>query len=215
MSVSVSIDSEYGPSTSNPNDFWQKIKSLGPRKDSSIPIEIIDENGTPIRNEHEVLNRWKSDFEKLYNGTDTGNFDDIHYRQCLNHKEMIERRNEDPLYTPNALMNRNISIEEISSIIMKAKSGSAQGFDRIPYDVLKFPAVIAVLNELFQLIFECSIIPLFGVNRLYSQFLRIQILINEYPYIIEESVYCLALTNYILRLLTNVFLDTWNQTILF
>ncbi|XP_060556851.1 uncharacterized protein LOC132717406 [Ruditapes philippinarum] len=146
-------------STSNPNDFWQKIKSLGPRKDSSIPIEIIDENGTPIRNEHEVWNRWKSDFEKLYNGTDTGNFDDIHYRQCLNHKEMIERRNEDPLYTPNALMNRNISIEEISSIIMKAKSGSAQGFDRIPYDVLKFLAVIAVLKELFQLIFDCSIIP--------------------------------------------------------
>ena len=28
-------------STSNPNEFWQKNKQLGPRKDNSIPFEII------------------------------------------------------------------------------------------------------------------------------------------------------------------------------
>ena len=56
-------------------------------------------------------------------------------------------------------MNRNITLEEVTGIIMHAKNGSAQGYDCLPYDVLKFPPIIALLKELFQLIFDCSIIP--------------------------------------------------------
>ncbi|XP_060556015.1 uncharacterized protein LOC132716677 [Ruditapes philippinarum] len=42
---------------------------------------------------------------------------------------------------------------------MKAKSRSACGYDEIPYFVLKCPALIAILKELFQLIFDTGIIP--------------------------------------------------------
>ena len=42
---------------------------------------------------------------------------------------------------------------------MKAKSRSACGYDEIPYFVLKCPAIIATLKELFQLIFDTGIIP--------------------------------------------------------
>ena len=50
----------------NPKDFWNKLKPLGPRKKTTIPIqvrigdEIITEGNT-------VLNKWKNDFSSLYN----------------------------------------------------------------------------------------------------------------------------------------------------
>ena len=53
----------------------------------------------------------------------------------------------------------NITIEEVSRAVMSAKSRSASGIDNIPYAVLKFPPVIAVLNCLFQPIFDTSVIP--------------------------------------------------------
>jgi hypothetical protein len=63
-------------------------------------------------------------------------------------------------------MNSNITIDEITNIIMHAKSGSAPGLDKIPYDVLKYPAVIKVLQKLFQLIFDTSLIPsIYGERR--------------------------------------------------
>ena len=39
-------------STSSPNDFWDKVKHLGPRKDRSIPVEIHEESGHVIRDEN-------------------------------------------------------------------------------------------------------------------------------------------------------------------
>ena len=43
-------------SCNNPTEFWRKIQNLGPRKDNSIPIEIVD-NGNIIRNERTVFER--------------------------------------------------------------------------------------------------------------------------------------------------------------
>lgn len=65
-------------STNNPKEFWDKINKLGPRSDKSIPCEIIDENDNVVRNENEVLEKWKRDFETLYNGTDNSEFDSEH-----------------------------------------------------------------------------------------------------------------------------------------
>ena len=42
---------------------------------------------------------------------------------------------------------------------MNAKSKSACGHDEIPYCVLKYPPVIRTIHELFQLVFDTSIIP--------------------------------------------------------
>ena len=50
----------------NPNEFWEKIKKLGPRKCSDIPMEAYDQNGDIVSDEQYVLNRWKTDFENLY-----------------------------------------------------------------------------------------------------------------------------------------------------
>ena len=145
--------------TNNPNEFWQKIQRLGPRRDKDIPMEVMDDNGDSNNDENVIFERWKNDFMNLYNRNDDGDFDETHYDRAKIHKVLLELGMQDPLYTPNEELNGNISIEEISKIVQQAKSGSACGLDKIPYEVLKFPPVIEVLRKLFQLIFDSSIIP--------------------------------------------------------
>jgi hypothetical protein len=43
-------------STHNPTEFWQKIQRLGPRKNKSIHIELVD-NGNIIRDENFVFEK--------------------------------------------------------------------------------------------------------------------------------------------------------------
>ena len=59
-------------STQKPNDFWDKINSLVPkRKVNSIPIEIVDACGHTVTDENAVFERWKNDFCNLYNAPNT------------------------------------------------------------------------------------------------------------------------------------------------
>lgn len=155
-SVAVEIEDM---SSNNPNDFWDKIKRLGPRKDTSIPIEIIDNNGITTNDENRVFEKWRLDFQNLYTCSNQNDFDDAHYNQAKTHKLLIENDMNDPLYEPHEFLNGNITLDEITCIIMQAKSRTATGYDEIPYSVLKFPPVIAVLQQLFQLVFDTSIIP--------------------------------------------------------
>ena len=60
LSVAEDIESL---STQKPNDLWDKINSLGPkRKVNSIPIEIVDACGHTVTDENAVFERWKNDF---------------------------------------------------------------------------------------------------------------------------------------------------------
>lgn len=154
----VAVDIET-MSTTNPNEFWDKIKHLGPRKDSSIPVEIVDDNGVVIKDQNEVFDKWKEDFSNLYNGANSEEFDDTFYDRAKIHKYLLELNLEDPLYESNVQLNSSISIDEITQIIMCAKSKSACGLDNIPYVVLKFEPIIEILHKLFQLIFDAGIIP--------------------------------------------------------
>ena len=65
----------------------------------------------------------------------------------------------DPLYNPDELLNRTITLEQVTKVIMASNPRSASGIDNIPYAVLKSPSVIAVLHNLFQLILDSSCIP--------------------------------------------------------
>ena len=54
--------------TNNPNEFWAKIKTLGPRKSNEIPMEVIDDDGSVTSNPDRGFDVWKSEFSDLYNG---------------------------------------------------------------------------------------------------------------------------------------------------
>ncbi|CAC5397978.1 unnamed protein product [Mytilus coruscus] len=145
--------------TTNPNEFWEKIRKLGPRNVKDIPMEVVDESGEVLTNEKDVLNKWRIDFENLYNGKNNTEFENDHYNQSKVHKQLLESEMEDPLFMPNEDVNSNITIDEITNIVMHAKSKSASGPDQIPYGVLKYSIIIQSLQQLFQLIFDTSIIP--------------------------------------------------------
>ncbi|VDI35540.1 Hypothetical predicted protein [Mytilus galloprovincialis] len=145
--------------TKKPNDFWEKIRNLGPRNHKSIPIEIVDESGNIETDEQLVLDKWRIDFENLYTGSNSDEFDYEHYRTVMSHKYLLETNMEDPLFIQNEYLNRNITLDEIHDIVMHSKSKSASGFDEIPYIVLKFPIVIETILKLFQLILDTSLIP--------------------------------------------------------
>ncbi len=53
--------------TKNPTEFWKKIKSLGPNKKKDIPVKVYDDNNSVCGDIDVVLNKWKSDFQNLYN----------------------------------------------------------------------------------------------------------------------------------------------------
>ena len=146
-------------STNNPTEFWNKIGKLGPKSDRTIPREFIDSEGNTVCNERDVLEKWRHDFKNLYNGGDNNEFDTVHYNRTKMHKILLENRMNDPLYLDNENLNYNITIEEVTTVIMKAKSRSACGYDEIPYTVLKNPPIIAILQQLFQLVFDTGIIP--------------------------------------------------------
>ena len=146
--------------TSNPNDFWRKIKTLGPRRDRTIPVEIVSEDGDVSTEESTVFERWKTDFYNLYNRDgDDDDLNDAEYDRFLMHKHLLELDMLDPLYSHNEELNRTLTTDEVSKLITRAKSGSACGIDNIPYDVLKNPCSITVLTKLFQYIFDASMIP--------------------------------------------------------
>jgi hypothetical protein len=145
--------------SSNPREFWNKIQKLGPRKDKSIPLQIIDDSGLIQSDEAKVFERWKRDFENLYNARDGNDFNDEFHDQAKIHKHLLELQQEDPLYIPNEQLNSNILLSEINNIIMRSKTKSSSGIDGIPYNVLKFPEVVTALHQLFQLVFDTSIIP--------------------------------------------------------
>ena len=145
--------------TTNPTEFWRKVKNLGPRRSREIPTEVVDDEGNPIRDEKRVFEKWRQDFRDLYNCDNNQDFDDNHYEQTKLHKLLLENNMNDPLYEPNHDLNTNITVYEITCILKTAKRGSACGIDDIPYDVLKNAAVIQALQPLFQLVFDYSIIP--------------------------------------------------------
>ena len=65
----------------------------------------------------------------------------------------------DPLFEQNPILNVPISYCEVKKVVNCAKNGKSSGFDKIPYEVLKFPIIIDVLHALFNLCFDTGILP--------------------------------------------------------
>ena len=53
--------------TKDPTTFWNYVKNLGPRKKVKIPEEIIDDEGISHYDIDSVLDKWKQEFQEIYN----------------------------------------------------------------------------------------------------------------------------------------------------
>ena len=144
--------------TDDPNKFWKYVKNLGPKSKQSIPMEVIVD-GQIVTEESEVLQKWKSDFEQLYQANNTNMFDDNFRDSVL--KELQSKMsakcgsvdsNQDPL-------NRKISRDELKTVIDKTKNNKAVGLDEISNELLKHELIQQLLCCLFNVCKDLNMVP--------------------------------------------------------
>ena len=146
--------------TDNPRQFWDHLRSLGPRRKHEIPLEVYDDQGNIISDSDRVFDKWSDGFSSLYNSECTDDqFDQQFYDRILQHKRFLEDNMLDPLYQENVLLNYCITHCEVERVVYGAKNGKSVGPDKIPYEVLKHPVIIDTLHPLFNFCFDTGLIP--------------------------------------------------------
>ena len=79
---------------------------MGPTTKNNFPKECYKSG--EIHTEPEIIKEvWTDAFQQLYNPKDNNSFDDEFITQAKSHKEHVERLMLDPLYEPNAYLNRH------------------------------------------------------------------------------------------------------------
>ena len=128
-------------------EFWRYIGKFGIANDrqTSIPMEVIDDGGNLHTNLSEVMSEWKGQFDKLNNDNgSTDDYDEAHLqdiRYCLS--------NTDFASSPEAeALNRPIDRHEIVKAVERAKLRKAAGIDAIPAEALKMTCVWTCYIEL-------------------------------------------------------------------
>ena len=145
--------------TSNPSEFWNYLKSLGPRKKNHIPMKVY-EGDSMITDIEQVLERWKLDFESLYNNqSGEEEFDQEFYTDLMDIKMRREQEMDSDNYEMNEYINQPLSYDEIENVTKNLKLKKATGFDSIPNEVLKHPDVIYLLYKLLDKCFEYCKVP--------------------------------------------------------
>ena len=143
--------------TSNPTEFWNCIKNLGPKKHKDIPWECYDSDGNVITDRDRVLDKWREDFYSLYCNDSVPSDEQTMFKEHIisdNASAELQFINSDqsPLNVP-------FTFEEVKTSIDKSKKTKAAGMDGIVYDVLKNEPSAMLLTTLFNLCFSSHKVP--------------------------------------------------------
>ena len=122
----------------NSSDFWKKIGKIGVRcnRSQNIPMEVVTENGDVKTDKASVLNKWKTDFENVYN---VANDEEIH---C----DYDPSSNINP--HESEILNEGISIIDVKQAVMSLNKNKACGTDGLPAEVLCSDTCIEFLHRL-------------------------------------------------------------------
>ena len=155
--------------TSNPKEFWNEIKKLGPGKNKQSANYVKMENGNISHDNADILKKWKKDFSQLLSEAN-GNYDDdfLHdiriitgnwERDYSNLEAYLDRHGNQPEVQSVTDLNAEITIHEVNKTIRDAKSGKAVGFENVPNEVLKLKSLTPLLHKLFSVCFEHNLVP--------------------------------------------------------
>ena len=145
-------------STTNPKEFWNHLKKLGPCVSRKIPVKVQTENGY-ITNETDVLHEWKTQFSKLLNNTNYAYYDNQFLSNVDRSLFHFETEMETENFVQNAMINTDITVDEVEAAVTKLKNGKATGVDCIPNEVIKKQSVLIWWYRLFQVCFENGLVP--------------------------------------------------------
>jgi hypothetical protein len=138
----------------DPNEMWKYIGKIGisEGRKSVIPMEVkVGED--IVSDEKQVLDVWKTEFEKLYNEEASPDFDADHLSVI---KQNVKKVSSVP--GPDAL-NKPIELHEVKDAIQRMKVRKAAGIDEIPIEVLKNDQCIRILYTICNQCFATGSIP--------------------------------------------------------
>ncbi len=131
----------------DPKSFWKAIKKLSrKRQNIELAIEINSEKVTDI---NLVLEKWSTDFEKLYNDPPENFGNDS--RQRLLNWAGCDIRHE--------CLNAEIEISEIKNALKRCKNNKAVGPDLVSYEILRSEHLLVPLQILFNCCLKNGKIP--------------------------------------------------------
>lgn len=116
---------------------------------------------------HDVLNKWKTDFQSLFrptSPTNDGTLDDDSLNRIAarweNEYEEVQTRavNTQPNIRQEAL-NEGITLAETRKIIAGLGNNKATGLDNIPYEIFKNEYLLPLLHKLFSTCFKYNVVP--------------------------------------------------------
>ena len=146
--------------TSNPSEFWSYIKSLGPKRKSSIPMQVYSTNGEKTSETEHVLGKWRSEFNDLYNMPDDvqAMFDADFYADISSRLPNI-KLNELNNTADDLHYNRPFDLSELEKICSRMKNNKSVGPDMIPNEVLKHEGLRHLLLDFMNMCFTRNLIP--------------------------------------------------------
>jgi len=146
--------------TTNPTQFWDEIKKLGPsNKKQRIPYEIYNNNGDIIYDKTATFQKWRDEYHKLYNIIDNTDENIAFTNKIKVENEKMETNQNSSTYNENVYLNEEITVAEIERAINGGKNGKSTGIDTLPYEVFKNPFMIQTIKTLFQKFFDLGTIP--------------------------------------------------------
>ena len=120
-------------------------------------MEILDENAQIKTQTLEVLGKWKSDYEQIFNENnsemyDQEHLDEITYLVQNPHNNIFPKADCTSLNSP-------ITLEEVKSSVYHSKLRKATGLDNIPAEILRNEHCIDLLFKLIKFAFENGDVP--------------------------------------------------------
>ena len=143
--------------TNNGKEMWRKVEQLGTNRkyNSKIPTQVVI-NGRISTNIEQILKKWKDDFSSLYQikpvDTEGPNKD------FLNRVKETLRKLDDGKLGQEFEFNP-ISEAKIIMMTKNIKNGKAVSVDKIPNEVMQNPNSIFVLEYLYHMCLEKTVIP--------------------------------------------------------
>lgn len=135
----------------NSDIFWKTIgkTGIGNERSKEIPMEVTLENGERSNTIEDILLKWKTEFEKLYNSTNPTNTPNNYGDPNV----IYDKKDE------NDILNSGISILDVRKAIRSLHKNKTAGYDGIPAEVLQSDTCIHFLHRLFCVCFETGKIP--------------------------------------------------------
>ena len=127
----------------NPNDFWNYINKLGPKKIEKIEM-CVKQGDRTIYSENLAFHNWIRNYTSLfYVDRDTEFHTEPENIDAVNMSEI----------------NLEISIQEVKSAIFSNKNGKGVGVDNLSNEALKSTHLIEGLTRLYNVCFNSSKLP--------------------------------------------------------